>query len=150
MPTFDFCLICLGLAHQECSGFAVQRIGGVRVAEELGQEDFEDVDHVEHGRPGLVDDVQADRAGSIACISVLCPSSSIALVVQGYAQLVDVGMEDPVHEADAGALVWVCIWELNVDLPESALEWGYGPSAGCSKPGYGMWNVLSSGPLNRT
>jgi hypothetical protein len=47
----------------------------------LGQKDFEDVDHVEHGRPCLVDDVQADRAGTIAYISVLCPSSSIALVV---------------------------------------------------------------------
>lgn len=81
MRTFDFRLVYLGLAHQERSSFAVQRIGGVRVAEELGQKDFEDVDHVEHGRPCLVDDVQADRAGTIAYISVLCPSSSITLVV---------------------------------------------------------------------
>jgi hypothetical protein len=31
-------------------------------------------------------------------------------------------MEYPVHEADAGALVWVLVWELDVDLPETALE----------------------------
>lgn len=37
-------------------------------------------------------------------------------------QLVDVGVEDAVHEADAGGFVWVLVGELNVDFPEAALE----------------------------
>jgi hypothetical protein len=62
-------------------------------------------------------------------------------------QFVDVRVEDAVNEANAGALVRVLIGQLDVDLPESALE-------GCCmvsgnnvsrKP-----NVLSSGPLNLT
>lgn len=39
-------------------------------------------------------------------------------------QLVDIGVEDAVHEADARALVGVCIGELDVDLPETAGEGG--------------------------
>ena len=37
-------------------------------------------------------------------------------------QLIDVGVEDAVHEADAGAFVGVLVWELDVDFPESAGE----------------------------
>lgn len=39
-------------------------------------------------------------------------------------QLVDIGVEDAVHEADAGALVGVLVGQLDVDLPEAALEGG--------------------------
>jgi hypothetical protein len=37
-------------------------------------------------------------------------------------QLVDVGVEDAVHKPNARALVRVLIRQLNVDLPETALE----------------------------
>ena len=60
--TFDLGVVALRLPHQQRGRLSIQRIGGVRVAQELGQEDLENVDHVEHGRPGLVDDVQAHRA----------------------------------------------------------------------------------------
>ena len=63
--TFDLGLICLWIPHQQRRGFSVQRVGGVRVAEELWEEDFEDVDHVEHWGPGLVDDVEADGAAAV-------------------------------------------------------------------------------------
>lgn len=41
-------------------------------------------------------------------------------------QLVDVGMEDAVREADAGRLVRVGIRELDVDLPQTTFEGGVG------------------------
>jgi hypothetical protein len=37
-------------------------------------------------------------------------------------QFVNVWVEDAVHKANAGALVRVLIWQLDVDLPKSALE----------------------------
>jgi hypothetical protein len=37
-------------------------------------------------------------------------------------QLVNVGVEDAVHKPNAGALVRVLVRQLNVDLPETALE----------------------------
>ena len=39
-----------------------------------------------------------------------------------HSQLVDIGMEYPVHEADTRALVGVLVWQLDVDLPQSADE----------------------------
>lgn len=39
-----------------------------------------------------------------------------------HLQLVNVRMEDAVHEAYAGRLVGVVIWELDMDLPEAALK----------------------------
>jgi len=42
---------------------------------------------------------------------------------QNIVQFVDIGMEYPVHEADAGAFVRILIRQLDVDLPETALEW---------------------------
>ncbi len=49
----------LGLTHQQRGRLAVQRIRQVGVPEELGEEDLEDVDHIKHRRPRLVDDIQA-------------------------------------------------------------------------------------------
>ena len=37
-------------------------------------------------------------------------------------QLIDVGVEYPVDEANAGTLVRVLVWQFDVDLPETALE----------------------------
>lgn len=37
-------------------------------------------------------------------------------------QLVDVWVEDPVHEADAGTFVGILIWEFHVNFPEAAGE----------------------------
>lgn len=47
--TLDLCIVALGFSDQEGSGLAVERIGRVRISEELWQEDLEDVDHVKHG-----------------------------------------------------------------------------------------------------
>lgn len=50
MPrTLDLLIVALGLPHQQGRCLSVQGIGRVRVAEQLGEEDLEDVDHVEHG-----------------------------------------------------------------------------------------------------
>lgn len=37
-------------------------------------------------------------------------------------QLIDVGMEYSIHESDAGTLVRILVGELDVNLPETALE----------------------------
>ena len=37
--------------------------------------------------------------------------------VEGSAQLINVGVEYPVDEADAGAFVWVLVGQLDVDFP---------------------------------
>jgi hypothetical protein len=55
--TLDSLLISLGFAHEQSSCLAVEWICWVWVSEQLWEEDFEYVDHVEHGRPGLVDDI---------------------------------------------------------------------------------------------
>lgn len=60
--TLDLCVVSLGVAHEECCGLAVEGVGGVGVPQELGHEDLENVDHVKHRRPGLVDHVETDRA----------------------------------------------------------------------------------------
>jgi len=46
--TLDFELIRLWVPHQQRRGFPIQGIRGIRVTKKLRQEDFEDVDHVEH------------------------------------------------------------------------------------------------------
>ena len=40
----------------------------------------------------------------------------------GGIQLVDVGVEDAVDKADAGALVGILVGQLDVDFPQAALE----------------------------
>lgn len=39
-----------------------------------------------------------------------------------HSQFVNVWVENAVHESDAGALVRILVGQLDVDLPESALE----------------------------
>ena len=46
--TFDLDIVCLWLFHQKRRRLAIQRIRRIRVAQELREEDFEDVDHVVH------------------------------------------------------------------------------------------------------
>lgn len=41
----------------------------------------------------------------------------------GHLQLINVGVEDAVNEADAGRLVGVGVGQFNVNLPKAALEW---------------------------
>jgi len=41
---------------------------------------------------------------------------------EGFEQLINIGMEDPVDEAYGGRLVGVCVWELYVDFPLAACE----------------------------
>lgn len=38
------------------------------------------------------------------------------------AQLIDIGVKYAVHESNAGALVGILVWELDVNFPEAALE----------------------------
>lgn len=59
--TFDFGIISLWFSHQKRSRLPIERVCGVWISEQLRQEDLEDVDHIEHWRPGLVDNIQADR-----------------------------------------------------------------------------------------
>jgi hypothetical protein len=37
-------------------------------------------------------------------------------------QFVDVGVKYSIYEADAGTLVGILVWQLDVDLPEAALK----------------------------
>jgi len=77
--------------------------------------------------------------------------SSCNFIVPGYrnVQLINVGMEDAIDEAYAGALVGILVGQLDVDFPGAALE------RGCSRqyayvPSDLYYSILSSGPLNRT
>lgn len=65
--TLHLGLVVLGIPQQQGGGLAVERVGRVRIAQELREEHLEDVDHVVHGRPGLVDDIEADGAGAFFC-----------------------------------------------------------------------------------
>jgi hypothetical protein len=106
----------------------------------LGQKHFEDIDHVydvnswvgrsfvarlngssltEHGRPCLVDHVQTDRAAP-GCISEV--RTTLQLVQITSAQLIDVGVEDFVHEANTRRLEWILVRQFYVDLPDSISE----------------------------
>ena len=62
MLTFHPRFVCFGISHKQCGSFSVEWVCWIWVAEELGKEDLEYVDHVKHWRPGLVDDVEANRA----------------------------------------------------------------------------------------
>jgi hypothetical protein len=95
--TLNLQIVALGLPNHQGGGLAVEGVGGVGVAEQLGQEDLEDVDHIKHGRPCLVDDIQADGTGPALSVSVrLRPGDRVC-----HSQLVNVGMEDAVHETNA-------------------------------------------------
>ena len=85
----------------------------------MWQEDFEDVDHVEHGGPGLIDHVEADGPGPGRGNQ----NGTVELLIGKGLQLVDVGVEDSIHEANARALVGVLVGQFDVDFPEAALKW---------------------------
>lgn len=57
--TLYFGLVGLRFPHYHRSRLPVERIRRVRVAEELRKKDLEDVDHVVHRRPRLVDHIEA-------------------------------------------------------------------------------------------
>lgn len=110
LRTLDLGVVALGFSYHQSSRLAVQGVRRVRVSEKLRQEDLEDVDHVEHGRPSLVDDIQADGArpmhfpGSAPC-SVLFPLKPLVRSYASrsnvvYSQLVDIGVENAIHESD--------------------------------------------------
>lgn len=69
-------------------------------------------------------------------------------MAEGGVQFVDVGMEDAVDKADAGRLVGILIWELDVHFPQTAGKGCWVPSAAKSSARFG--DELSSGPLKRT
>lgn len=77
----------------------------------MREEDLENVDHVEHRRPGLIYDIETDGAGSRSTLSIFHDG------VTKNVQLIDVGMEDSVDKADARRLVWILIGELHMNLP---------------------------------
>jgi hypothetical protein len=110
--TLDFRVVTLGFSHEERGCFAVQRVGRIWVAEELGNEHLEDVDHIVHGRPGLVDDIETDRAGPAlrsANVSRFCCVDLVYRERGPCSQFIDVWVEDAVYEANAGALVGVLV-----------------------------------------
>lgn len=45
-PTLDLRFILFRMPHKECSSLAIQRVVGVWVAQELGQENLKDVNHI--------------------------------------------------------------------------------------------------------
>ena len=49
----------------------IERVCGVGVGQQLWQERLEDVGEIVEGRPGLVDDVEANRAGHLVNIRVV-------------------------------------------------------------------------------
>lgn len=117
LPAFHPCIVTSRLSHQQRSSFAIQGVGRVRIPKELWQEDLENVDHVKHGRPGLVDNIKADRTGSRDWSAVP------ALGGRSDALFVYVGMENPVHESNGGRFVWVLVWQLHVDFPPAIRKW---------------------------
>ena len=72
-----------------------------------------------------------------------------------YVQLVDVGVEDLVHEADGRRLERILVRELDVDLPHATSEGGCSEtahggdafsSAVVAEIEHGTTDVLSAGP----
>ncbi len=52
--------LLLVLHVQRCS-FCIQWVCGVRIEKQLRQEYVENVDKIKHRRPGLIDNIEADR-----------------------------------------------------------------------------------------
>jgi hypothetical protein len=101
--TFDLGIVALGFPHQKRGCFTIKRVCGVGVSQELWEKDFEDVDHVVHWRPCLVDDVEADGAGAVYALDHFARCSRL------HIQLIDIRVEDPVHKADTWTFVRVLI-----------------------------------------
>lgn len=93
--TPDLGIVALLIPHEKRGSLAVERVGRVRVAQELREENVEDVDHVEHGRPRLVDHVEADRTREL--IDVGCKSCKSA----GHPDLYGVAFVQGSHGACA-------------------------------------------------
>lgn len=55
-----FRVVALRFSHEKGGRFTVQGIGRIGIAEELRDEHLEDVNHIVHGGPCLVDDVETD------------------------------------------------------------------------------------------
>ena len=87
--TSDLGVVALLVAHEESCGLAVERVGGVRVPQELREEHLEDVDHVEHGRPRLVDDVEADRARQLVDVGCSDTRSRVSVLGIGPSRMLD-------------------------------------------------------------
>jgi hypothetical protein len=130
--TLHLCIVALRFPHKKRGCFTVQGVRGVWVSQKLREKDFEDIDHIIHGRPCLVDDVEADGAAAID-VSVTKPGVNPTPpfeCARGHdVQFIDVGMKNPVHEADARTLVRVLIGQLDVDLPRTTFKRCYGTSA---------------------
>jgi hypothetical protein len=43
-----------------------------------------------------------------------------------YTQFIDVWMEDAIHKSNTRALIWILIWQLDVDLPQTANKRSWG------------------------
>ena len=88
-----------------------------------------------HGRPCLVDDVQAHRASSAAVGATVrtprvnaAPSSSVGKAQEQIwkrkaVRFIHIGVVDLVHKAYGGRLVGVCFRQFHMDFPEAALVW---------------------------
>lgn len=62
--TFYSSIIASRFSHQQGSSFTIQWICWIWIPQQLGEEHFKYVDHIEHGGPGLIDDIETDTSGS--------------------------------------------------------------------------------------
>ena len=67
----------------------------------------------------MIDHVEADGAGP----GEGDQKGTVGLLTGKGLQLVDVGVEDAIHEANARAFVGVLVGQFDVDFPEAALKW---------------------------
>lgn len=139
--TSNLALVRRGLPHEKCSCLAVERIVGVRVPQQLGKEDLENVDHVcgfwvlhtqvtgravrPHQNPPNIG-LQVWLMTSKHTEPLLYPENTVSFISFGvprglsqHAQFVNVGVVDFVHETNGRRFVRVLIRKLDVDLKET-------------------------------
>lgn len=144
--TFDLGLVTLWLAHHERRRLAVERVRWVRVAQQLRQEHLEDVEHVVHGRPRLVDDVEADTTRPAVCQSCVgsCRCKTCISSILGWKMRFTKPMLGDLYGYWSGSSTWI------FQRPPAK-----GAAAGVSRrriclPRPPLRHSLSSGPLKRT
>jgi hypothetical protein len=107
MHTFHLGIVALWLSHEKRRCLTVQGICWIWVSQKLWEEDFEDVDHVVHGRPCLVDDIEAHGTGAVEGLASPCYPEWHKY--DQDIQFVNVGVEYSVDEADARTLVRILV-----------------------------------------
>lgn len=97
--TFDPRLIARLIPHQHSRSLSIQWIARIWITEQLWQKDFENVDHVEHWGPSLVDDVETYRSAPTPKRHVSFMPSFVASSSSSFFSSIQLGI----------GLIWV-IW----------------------------------------